>query len=121
MTEEIRFIPGVTEDVNITDKAVEEFKRIKKQTEVPENFGLRISIKGGGCSGLKYGLGFDAVSKPTDTVIEKNGLKIYIDMKSYLYLLGTEVDFKNDTEGSGFVFNNPSAKNTCHCGSSFNV
>ena len=119
MTEETKFIPGVTEDVNITDKALIEIKRIMQENKIPENYGLRIGVKGGGCSGLSYSLGFDGEVKPTDTIIEKDGVSIFIDMKSYLYLTGTEFDYSNGLSGKGFVFNNPNAKRTCGCGSSF--
>ena len=115
------FIPGVTEDVNITEKAVNEVKRIIKENNIPENYSLRIGVKGGGCSGLSYSLGFDSDEKPTDNVIEKNGVKIIIDMKSYLYLTGTEIDYQDGLNGRGFIFNNPNAKKTCGCGSSFSA
>jgi iron-sulfur cluster assembly protein len=115
------FVPGVTEDINITDKAIEEIKKIMIENKIPENYGLRIGIKGGGCSGLTYTLGFDSESKPTDNIIEKEGLSIYVDMKSYLYLTGTELDFTDGLSGQGFIFNNPNAKRTCGCGSSFSA
>ena len=93
------FVPGVTEDINITDKAIEEIKKIMIENKIPENYGLRIGIKGGGCSGLTYTLGFDSESKPTDNIIEKEGLNIYVDMKSYLYITGTELDFTDGLSG----------------------
>jgi iron-sulfur cluster assembly protein len=113
------FIPGVTEDVNVTEKAIKEVKRIMEENKIPDNYGLRIGVKGGGCSGFTYTLGFDADSKPTDNIIEKEGLNIYIDMKSFLFLTGTELDYADGLSGKGFVFNNPNAKRTCGCGSSF--
>lgn len=119
MTEETKFVPGVTEDINVTEKAVSEVKRIMKENNIPENFGLRIGIKGGGCSGFTYTMGFDGEEKPTDNVVEKNGIKILVDMKSFLYLEGTELDYTDGLSGKGFVFNNPNAKRTCGCGSSF--
>jgi len=121
MSETKEFIPGVTEDVHVTDKAIKEIKRIMNENNIPENYGLRVGIKGGGCSGLSYSLGFDSEIKPTDTLIEKDGLNIYIDMKSYLYLTGTEIDYSDGLNGKGFVFNNPNAKKTCGCGSSFSA
>jgi iron-sulfur cluster assembly protein len=121
MTETKEFIPGITEDVNITDKAVEEVKKIMIDNNIPENYGLRVAIKGGGCSGLTYSLGFDSEERATDTVIEKNGINIYIDMKSFLYLSGTEIDYTSGLNGKGFIFNNPNAKRTCGCGSSFSA
>jgi iron-sulfur cluster assembly protein len=113
------FVPGVTEDVNITDGAVEEAKRLMSENKVPDGYALRIGIKGGGCSGFIYKVGFDAKSRPTDIVIEKRGLKVLVDMKSYLYLLGTEIDFTDSEDGRGFVFDNPNAGRTCVCSSSF--
>ena len=119
MAETKEFIPGVTEDINLTDKAISAVKRIMNENNIPENYGLRLGVKGGGCSGLSYSLGFDSKINPTDNIIEKNGLNIYIDMKSYLFLTGTEIDYADGLSGKGFVFNNPNAKRTCGCGSSF--
>jgi iron-sulfur cluster assembly protein len=113
-----QFIPGVTEDVNVTDSAVKEIKKIMEANKIPAEYYLRIGVKGGGCSGLSYSLGFDAESKPTDNVIEKDGLTILVDMKSFLFLSGTEIDFIDDDKGRGFIFNNPNAQRTCGCGSS---
>ncbi|HEY5534444.1 MAG TPA: iron-sulfur cluster insertion protein ErpA [Ignavibacteria bacterium] len=121
MSETKEFVPGVTEDINVTEKAVKEIKRIMQENNIPENFGLRIGVKGGGCSGLSYSLGFDSDIKPTDNIIEKDGLNIYVDMKSFLYLSGTEIDYSDGLNGKGFVFNNPNAQKTCGCGSSFSA
>ena len=115
------FIPGVTEDINITPKAIKEIKRIIQENNIPENFGLRIGIKGGGCSGMTYTLGFDAEAKPTDNVIDFDGIDVFVDMKSFLYLTGTELDYVDGLNGKGFTFNNPNAKRTCGCGSSFSA
>lgn len=121
MTETKEFVPGVTEDINVTEKAVKEIKRIMGENNIPGNFGLRVGVKGGGCSGLSYSLGFDSEVKPTDNIIEKDGLNIYVDMKSFLYLSGTEIDYSDGLNGKGFVFNNPNAQKTCGCGSSFSA
>ncbi len=115
------FIPGVTEDINITPKAIKEIKKIMEENNIPENFGLRIGIKGGGCSGMTYTLGFDAEAKPTDNVIDFDGIDVFVDMKSFLYLTGTELDYVDGLNGKGFTFNNPNAKRTCGCGSSFSA
>jgi iron-sulfur cluster assembly protein len=116
------FEPGVSEEINITDKAVSEIKAIMKENNLSsDEYSLRVGIKGGGCSGLTYTLGFDAQEKPGDTIIEKDGVKVMIDMKSALYLNGTELDFTDGLNGRGFVFNNPNASRTCGCGSSFAV
>ena len=113
------FVPGISEDVNITEGAVEEAKRLMNENKVPDGYALRIGIKGGGCSGFIYKIGFDSKSRPTDIVIKKEDLDVLIDMKSYLYLLGTEIDFTDCDEGRGFVFNNPNTGRTCVCSSSF--
>lgn len=108
--------------IQISDKAVQEIKRL--QTTEPNGTSrvLRVSIVGGGCSGMSYKLGFDN-EEPTesDKVFEKDGVKIAIDSKSYLYLAGTELDFSDGLNGKGFVFNNPNAKRTCGCGTSFSA
>lgn len=118
MEETKTFIPGVTEDVDVTDKAVQEIKKIMESNNIPAEYNLRIGVKGGGCSGLSYSLGFDSESKPTDNVIEKNGVTIVVDMKSFLFLSGTQIDYIDDEKGKGFIFNNPNAVRTCGCGSS---
>lgn len=108
-------------EITITDKAVNQVKKIKDENEIPSEYGLRVGVKGGGCSGLTYSLGFDAESKEGDTVIEKDGFKLFVDGKSLFYLAGTELDFSDGLNGKGFVFNNPNAKKTCGCGESFGV
>ena len=118
---EIKFEPGISEGLNVTDKAVHEIKAIMVENNIPSDYGLRVGIKGGGCSGMTYTLGFDVEEKPGDEIIEKDGVKIMIDMKSFLYLSGTELDFTDGLNGRGFVFNNPNATRTCGCGSSFAV
>jgi iron-sulfur cluster assembly protein len=118
MDETNEFIPGVTENVNVTGNAIKEIKKIMEENKIPTEYNLRIGVRGGGCSGLSYSLGFDVETKPTDNVIEKDGVSILIDMKSFLFLSGTEIDFIDDDKGKGFVFNNPNAQKTCGCGSS---
>jgi len=115
------FIPGVSEDVSLSPKAVKEVKRIMTENKIPESYGLRIGVKGGGCSGLSYTLGFDSESKLSDTVLIIEGINVFIDMKSSLYLSGTLIDYTDGLQGKGFVFNNPNAKRTCGCGSSFSA
>lgn len=82
---------------------------------------VRVSVKGGGCSGLSYDLSFDTDQQPADTLAENKGVKILIDMKSLLYLYGTELDFSDGLNGKGFQFINPNASRTCGCGESFAV
>ncbi|HEX2788523.1 MAG TPA: iron-sulfur cluster assembly accessory protein [Ignavibacteria bacterium] len=120
-TQTKEFIPGVSDEINVTEKAVSEIKKIMQENNVPEGYGLRVGIKGGGCSGMTYTLGFDAETRTGDNILEFDGVKIYIDMKSNLYLNGTEIDYTDGLNGKGFVFNNPNAKKTCGCGSSFGV
>jgi len=81
---------------------------------------LRLKVVGGGCSGLQYKVDFDA-PKGTDKVFEKDGAKVFVDMKSLLYLSGTELDYKDELMQSGFVFQNPNVKRACGCGASFTV
>ncbi|MCX7834210.1 MAG: iron-sulfur cluster assembly accessory protein [Ignavibacteria bacterium] len=105
------------EGLIITPKAIEELLRIKTQNKIPDEYGLRIGIKGGGCSGFAYSLGFDGKTYPTDHIFNYNGLKVLIDMKSFLYLTGATLDYKIGASGTGFVFDNPNVKITCGCGS----
>ena len=107
-------------DIRITEKAAKEVKTIMQENKVPEVYGLRVGVKGGGCSGLTYTLGFDAAPKEGDTTIEENGIKLFVDGKS-LFLSGTELDFTDGLNGKGFIFNNPNATKTCGCGESFSV
>jgi len=111
----------VNEEITLTDKAINEVKKIKAENQIPEDFGLRIGVKGGGCSGLTYTLGFDSDIKDTDKIMLKDDIKVLIDWKSILYLSGTTVDYSDGLTGKGFVFNNPLARKTCGCGSSFGV
>ncbi|HEY9186655.1 MAG TPA: iron-sulfur cluster insertion protein ErpA [Ignavibacteria bacterium] len=109
------------EDIKVTDKAAKEIKRIMAENNINPDFGLRVGVKGGGCSGLSYTLAFDSTPKPGDKIIESNGIKIFVDGKSHFYLSGTELDFSDGLNGRGFIFNNPNAVKTCGCGSSFGV
>ena len=108
-------------EITVTAGALNEIDRIMRENEVPEEYGLRIGVKGGGCSGLTYTLGFDAEGKDGDTIIEFDKLKLFVDGKSLFYLTGTELDFTSGLNGKGFVFNNPNANKTCGCGDSFGV
>ena len=82
---------------------------------------VRVGVVGGGCSGLSYKLDFDNQLKPTDQVFEDNGVKVVTDLKSFLYLVNTTLDFSEGLNGKGFYFNNPNATRTCGCGESFSV
>lgn len=107
--------------INLTETAAKEIKQIIKDQNLPEpNTFLRVGVRGGGCSGFSYML--DLTEEPkteADEMLESHGVKILVDMKSYLYLNGVEIDFKDEVMGRGFVFKNPNATSTCGCGSSF--
>ncbi len=104
--------------ITLTPKAVEKVKEILSQQQ-PAPEGLRIAVMGGGCSGFSYSMAFDNANNGTDKTYEYDGLKIFVDPMSLMYLDGAEVDFVEALEGSGFKFNNPNVKHTCGCGSSF--
>jgi len=87
----------------------------------PENTFIRVGVDGGGCSGLSYKLEFDHNLKEGDQMFEDKGIKIVVDRKSFLYLVGTELEYTGGLNGKGFVFNNPNASRTCGCGESFSV
>ena len=111
--------PQLNEEILLTEKAVEQVMKIKAENQIPDHHGLRVGVKGGGCSGLSYVLGFDGDAKPNDKVFEMHGVKVYVDPKSLFYISGTVLDFQDGLNGKGFVFNNPQAARTCGCGSSF--
>ena len=113
--------PAQKEEINITPKAVEQVKKLRTENNIPESHGLRLGVKGGGCSGLTYVLAFDEKPKEDDNILELLGLKIFVDPKSLFYLSGTVLDYSDGLNGKGFVFNNPQASHTCGCGSSFGV
>jgi iron-sulfur cluster assembly protein len=107
--------------LSLSEKAAGEIKTIiKEQGLEPEKTRLRVGVKGGGCSGFSYMLDLTEEAKgDSDEEIDCNGVKVLVDMKSYLYLNGVEIDFKDEVMGRGFVFKNPNATSTCGCGSSF--
>jgi iron-sulfur cluster assembly protein len=106
----------------LTPKAVKEVARLKAAEENTQNAALRVQVVGGGCSGMSYKLGFESEpAKPTDKVFEQDGVQVIVDSKSYLYLAGMTLDFTDGLNGQGFVFNNPNAKRSCGCGSSFSA
>lgn len=107
--------------ISVTDKAKERIVELRKEENRPIDHNIRVSVKGGGCSGLMYDLGFDEKINPADQVFEDKGVKILIDKKSLLYLLGTTLDFSDGLNGKGFQFINPNASRTCGCGESFSV
>ena len=110
----------ISSPVSLTAGALEQLLRIRSDQGVPDHYGLRVGVKGGGCSGFSYLLGFDE-PKDQDTVYEFEGVKILMDKAHALYLLGMEVDWLEGLNNRGFVFNNPNAKETCGCGTSFSA
>ena len=110
----------LTAPISFTEKALEEVKVILRDKNVPAEYGLRVGVQGGGCSGMSYMLGFD---KPTDAdeTFELDGVTLIMDKKHGMYVMGMEVDFKDGLDARGFIFNNPNAAETCGCGDSFSV
>lgn len=107
--------------ISVTDKASSRIKELKTQGEHSAEHHLRVSVEGGGCSGLMYNLDFDNTINDTDEIFEEKGVKILVNKKSLLYLLGTTLDFSDGLNGKGFQFINPNASRTCGCGESFAV
>lgn len=105
----------------VSDRAYEHIAELRKSKGLDDNNGLRVSVEGGGCSGLMYHLDFESTEQPGDHVIEDKGIKIFVNMKSLLYLIGTELDYSGGLQGKGFYFSNPNAARTCACGESFSV
>jgi iron-sulfur cluster assembly protein len=109
--------------IYITEKAKEKLLQLMEEggyANDPSSF-VRVGVVGGGCSGLSYKLDFDNQHKPMDQVFEDKGIKIVTDLKSFLYLVNTELDFSDGLNGKGFNFRNPNASRTCACGESFAV
>jgi iron-sulfur cluster assembly protein len=106
--------------VSLTQGATAELKNIWHNENLPADYALRIGVKGGGCAGMEYILGFDAV-KDGDDLFEINGIRCAMNRAHGLYLMGMEIDYVNGLNNRGFIFNNPNAKNTCGCGTSFSA
>ena len=107
--------------VTITDKAKDRIQNIMQEENYDNTYFVRVAVVSGGCSGLSYDLKFDNEEKKGDQFFEDNGIKICLDIKSYLYLAGTELDYSDGLNGKGFEFHNPNASRTCACGESFSV
>lgn len=107
--------------ISVSQEAKEHAINLIKQENHPANSFIRVGVEGGGCSGLSYKLEFDTVMKEGDQQFEDKGIKIVVDRKSFLYLVGTELQYTGGLNGKGFVFNNPNASRTCGCGESFSV
>lgn len=104
--------------IEVTEKAVTKVKSLLEQ-ENKQDHGLRIAVMGGGCSGFQYGLTFESTEQENDTVLEFDGLKVYVDAMSKNYLQGATIDFVDSLEGSGFKIENPNSTGSCGCGKSF--
>ena len=113
--------PAEGAPLTVTPKAVTMIKLTREQEGLAETAGLRVAVRGGGCSGFEYALDFEEEARETDFVMEFDGLTVYVDPVSARYLQGTEIDYVMGTTGAGFKFNNPKAVGTCGCGSSFAV
>jgi len=107
--------------ISVTEKAKDRITALRQEEGRGADHNIRVSVKGGGCSGLMYDLGFDDKINAADQVFEDKGVKILVDKKSLLYLLGTTLDFTDGLNGKGFQFINPNATRTCGCGESFSV
>lgn len=107
--------------ITVTENAKKQAINLIKEENRPADSFIRVGVDSGGCSGLSYKLEFDHVLQPTDQVFEDKGIKIVVDKKSFLYLVGTELDYSAGLNGKGFVFINPNASRTCGCGESFSV
>ena len=103
-----------------TDSAASKVAQLIEEEGNPD-LKLRVFVQGGGCSGFQYGFTFDEVTNEDDTIMDKNGVQLLVDAMSYQYLVGAEIDYKDDLEGAQFLIKNPNAQSTCGCGSSFSA
>lgn len=107
--------------IHVSETAREQVAKLKAEEQVPQDSFIRVGVKGGGCSGLTYQLKFDTDISENDKQYEDNGVTIVVDKKSFLYLVGTTLDFSGGLNGKGFEFVNPNASRTCGCGESFSI
>ncbi|MDX2279348.1 MAG: iron-sulfur cluster assembly accessory protein [Saprospiraceae bacterium] len=105
----------------VAESAKEKIADVRQSSGIAPDFFIRVSVTSGGCSGLSYKMDFDNEQKPNDQVFEDNGVKVVTDLKSFLYLFNTTLEFSGGLNGKGFSFNNPNAARTCGCGESFAV
>lgn len=105
----------------VAESAKEKISEIRQSGEIPEDHFVRVSVVSGGCSGLSYKMDFDNQERPNDQVFDDNGVRIVTDLRSFLYLCNTTLEFSGGLDGKGFYFNNPNAARTCGCGESFAV
>jgi len=104
--------------VQFSDSAATELRKIMQTKKIPDGYGLRVGVRGGGCSGMSYVLGFDK-EREHDTHFDIDGISVYMDKRHGLYLMGTTIDYHDGLNARGFTFDNPNASETCGCGSSF--
>ena len=107
--------------VYVADSAKDKIQEIWKEKKYSDDYFIRVAVTSGGCSGLSYNMDFDNVSQPNDQVFEDKGIKVVTDLRSFLYLCNTTLEFSGGLDGKGFYFNNPNAARTCACGESFSV
>jgi iron-sulfur cluster assembly protein len=107
--------------VFVAESAKQKIDEIRNSEHIGTDYFVRVSVTSGGCSGLTYKMDFDNEQKPNDQIFEDNGVKIVTDLKSFLYLFNSTLEFSGGLTGKGFVFNNPNASRTCGCGESFAV
>lgn len=107
-----------TTTINVTDAALSVVRKLLVEKNVPD-YGLRVFVAGGGCSGLQYGMALEAEARPYDNVIENDGVKVFIDPTSMMYLANATIDYEDSIMGGGFKIDNPNAVSTCGCGTSF--
>jgi iron-sulfur cluster assembly protein len=107
-----------TETVHLTDAAIATVRNLLVEKNVPD-YGLRVFVSGGGCSGMQYGMALEAEARPYDHVIERDGIKVYVDPTSMMYLSEATIDYEDSMMGGGFKIDNPNAVAACGCGSSF--
>lgn len=107
--------------IYVAESAKQKIAEIRQKERIGEDYFVRVSVVSGGCSGLSYKMDFDNENKPNDQVFEDNGIRVVTDLKSFLYLFDTTLEFSGGLEGKGFYFNNPNASRTCGCGESFAV
>ncbi len=105
----------------VAESAKDKITEIRGSGEIKDDFFIRVSVTSGGCSGLTYQMDFDNESKANDQIFEDNGVKVVTDLKSFLYLCNSTLEFSGGLEGKGFFFSNPNASRTCGCGESFSV